>query len=236
MDHMSTILGLGEHILEVVLFFSKAPTVSLVCHSMRNLMDMVCRSIVGKGNIRFISELSNRRLVIELIQQFSQEILLWCLNSALNVVHLIHPKIKLDKELCEITLCLTKGLSYELLPIEMRNDVAITMIALNTSKGLVYKFLSDELQTIPEVCQLCFGLLNIEPFDIDRSTSHQAMLIISNELEMHHLLKCNVVTEYNYLDELYHRRITTINELRLVRSFASTDVNWRFSYTFDTHT
>ena len=200
----------------------------LVCRSMRDMMSRVCIALVQSGDVRFISELSNRTLVIALLQKFGPEILQWCSVSKLNVVHLIHPDIHLDWHLCELILRLTSGIAYELLPSSMRSNMDVVQLSLRESCGLTFKVLEDSLQTAPVVCRLCIHLLGLEesaPVPLDECSSFLLMRLISDALQL------SKFPRYDTTDPLYHRRTNKHPELTLVRSLAAGDVGWRYSCT-----
>jgi len=223
--------ALDLHIQEIILSFAKVPITALVCRSMRDTMPNVYKGLVVSGDVRSISELSNRSLVLDLLHQFGPEIVHWCHEAKLSIVHLLHPKISLDHCFCDLALRLTSGFAFELLPCAMRKEMDLVMLALHASNGLAFMYLDDSLQTNPDVCRVCLNILQLPALDHvvdDGSFSNLAILTII------HTIREGDFPGYDLSDPLYHRRTNNDSELGLSRSLASDDIGWRCQNLYST--
>ena len=205
-------MSLTPDLQELVLSFAQVPSTALVCRSMRDMLPRVYTGLVTSGDVRVISELPNRSLVLELIEQFGPEIVKWCQEVNLSIVHLLHPKIKLDRIFCELLVHLTAGFAYELLPLEMRDDTDIVRLALHASEGRAFMFLGDSLQTNPEIYRICLELLQLPSSDYAVDDGSFSVLAV-------HTIIRNVCGSdfpgYSMTDPLYHRRRNQAPELGL---------------------
>ena len=219
---MSSLTSLDSHTQEQILGLAKVPFIVLVCKPLQIIFLRVCESLIQSGDIRFLSELRSRHVVAHLIQQFGLDIQHWCEQCGLSIIHLIHPTINLDSRLCELSIGLSKGMAYEYLPVSLRRDRKLTLLALQESKGASFKFLETDQEIDPEFCQVCLALLSIDHFFVTgKSSAFQAMRQITAALESKQF------PPFDAMNSLYHRRRNKGPELELSRSLASENVAWR---------
>ena len=217
-------------LLAIVLFHARSPLVTLACRSMRHIFPEVCTAVIASGDVEFISELTNRELVVKMFRQNSQIIVDWCHRTALNIVHLVHPDIDLDYEMCDLVIRQTDGFAYEFIPFTLRqSNIDLAELALRVSDCRVFLLMFDSMKTRPDICRLCLELLEIHGVidDDGHFDTHHAIQAISLSIPRVSF------PQYDNTNPLYHKRTNLRPALTLTRSLASEDVGWRHSNTAD---